>query len=57
MLVMNKISKWVRPRAVFMNKDGVTTVDLNSMGYREELFVWAKDVIQVFYAPDLGNNE
>ena len=28
--------KWVRPRAVSMNKDGVTTMDLNSMGYREE---------------------
>ena len=40
-----------------MNKDGVTTVDLNSMGYREESFVWVKDVVQVFYAPDLGNNE
>ena len=49
--------KWVRPRAVSMNKDGVTTMDLNSMGYREEPFVWAKDVVQVFYAPDLGNNE
>ena len=49
--------KWVRPRAVSVNKDGVTTVDLNSIGYREEPFVWAKDVVQVFYAPDLGNNE
>jgi hypothetical protein len=40
-----------------MNKDGVTTVDLNSMGYKEEPFVWAKDVVQAFYALDLGNNE
>ena len=40
-----------------MNKDGVTTVDFKSMGYREEPFVWAKDVVQVFYAPDLENNE
>ena len=40
-----------------MNKDGVTTVDLNIMGYREKPFVWANDVVQVFYAPDLGNNE
>ena len=39
-----------------MNKDGVTAMDLNSMGYREEPFLWAKDVVQVFYAPDLGNN-
>ena len=49
--------KWVRPRAISVNKDGVTTMDHNSMGYREEPFVWAKDVVQVFYAPDLGNNE
>ena len=49
--------KWVRPRTVSMNKDGVTTVDLNSMGYREEPFVWEKDVVQVFYALDQGNNE
>ena len=49
--------KWVRPRAISVNKDGVTTVDLNSMCYRDEPFVWAKDVVQVFNAPDLGNNE
>jgi hypothetical protein len=40
-----------------MNNDGVTTIDLNSMGYREEHFVWAKDVVQVFYSPDLENNK
>ena len=51
------LCKWVRPRAVSMNKDGVTTMDLNSMGCREEPFIWAKDVVQVFYAPNLGNNE
>ena len=49
--------KWVRPRALSMNKNGVTTMDLNNMGYKEEPFVWAKDVVQVFYALDLGNNE
>jgi hypothetical protein len=49
--------KWVRPSVVSVNKDGVTTVYLNSVGYREEPFVWAKDVVQVFYALDLGNNE
>jgi hypothetical protein len=40
-----------------VNKDGVTTIDLNSMGYREEHFLWAKYVVQVFYSPDLENNE
>ena len=33
----------------------VTVVDLTSIGYREEPFVWAKDVVQVFYAKDLAN--
>jgi hypothetical protein len=49
--------KLVRPRVVSMHKEGVTIVDLNNMGYREEPFVWAKDVVQVFYAEDLKNIE
>ena len=49
--------KWVRPRAVSVSKDGVTTMDINSMGYREESFVWSKDVVQVFFVEDLKNNE
>jgi hypothetical protein len=32
-------------------------MDFYIMGYREEPFVWEKYVVQVFYAPDLGNNE
>jgi hypothetical protein len=32
---------------------GVTTVDLNNLGYLDEPFVLAKDVAQVFYVKDM----
>ena len=33
---------------------GMTTVDLNNLGYRDEPFVLAKDVTQVFYVKDMS---
>ena len=33
---------------------GMTIVDLNNLGYREEPFVLAKDVAQVFYVKDMS---
>ena len=33
---------------------GMTTVDLNNLGYRDEPFVLAKDVNQVFYVKDMS---
>ena len=33
---------------------GMTTVDLNNLGYREEPFVLANDVAQVFYVKDMS---
>ena len=33
---------------------GMTTVDLNNLGYKDEPFVLAKDVNQVFYAKDMS---
>ena len=33
---------------------GMTTVDLNNLGYRDEPFVLAKDVNQVFYVKDIS---
>ena len=30
-------------------------MDLNTMGLRQEPFIWAKDVVKVFYAKDLTN--
>ena len=33
---------------------GMTIVDLNNLGYRDEPFVLAKDVNQVFYVKDMS---
>ena len=35
------------------NQYGMTTVDLNNIGYKDELFVLAKDMNQVFYVKDM----
>jgi len=32
----------------------MTTVDLNNIGYKDEPFVFAKDVNQVFYVKDMS---
>ena len=34
----------------------MTTVDLKELGYRDEPFVLAKDVTQVFYVQDMSSN-
>ena len=34
---------------------GMTTVDLNNLGYLDEPFVLAKDVAQVFYVKDMAS--
>jgi hypothetical protein len=41
------------------NKYGVTIVNFRFLGYREQPFILAKDVTQVFYVkdPDLANRE
>jgi hypothetical protein len=33
----------------------MTTVDLNNLGYRDEPFVLANDVAQVFYVKDMSS--
>jgi hypothetical protein len=35
----------------------MTTVDLKELGYRDEPFVLAKDVTQVFYVKDMSSKE
>jgi hypothetical protein len=49
--------KWVtnRKRAVRKDKYGYVSVDLRVFGYKNEPFVFANDVEQVFYVPDLAN--
>ena len=36
------------------NQYGMTTVDLNNIGYKDEPFVLAKDVNQMFYVKDMS---
>ena len=44
-------SDWGKGRA----QHGMTTVDVNNLGYREEPFVLANDVAQVFYVKDTSS--
>jgi hypothetical protein len=48
--------RWVTngKRAVSKDKYGYVSVDLRVFGYKKEPFVFANDVEQVFYVPDLA---
>jgi hypothetical protein len=41
-------------RAVSKDKYGYVSVDLRVFGYKNESFVFANDVEQMFYVPDLA---
>jgi hypothetical protein len=52
--------QWIRlPNGLKTDKYGMTNVYSRFLSYREQPFVLAKDVTQVFYVtdPDLGNKE
>jgi hypothetical protein len=52
--------QWIRlPNEVKTDKYGMTNVNFIFLSYREQSFVLAKDVTQVFYVkdPDLANKE
>jgi hypothetical protein len=34
---------------------GMTTVDLKKLGYRDKLFILAKDVTQIFYVKEMSS--
>ena len=42
-------------RGVTKNQYGMTMVDLNNLGYRDEPFVLAQDVAQIFYVKDMSS--
>ena len=42
-------------KCVDIEEYGMTTVDLKELGYRDEPFVLAKDVTQVFYMQDMSS--
>ena len=48
--------KWVKMTGVKVDEQyGMTTVDLNNLGYLDEPFVLAKDVAQIFYVKDMDS--
>ena len=50
--------KWVKLTGGGVKVDqqyGMTTLDLNNLGYRDEPFVLANDVAQVFYVNDMSS--
>jgi hypothetical protein len=49
--------KWVKLTGDGVNEDqqyGITTVDLNNLGHRQEPFFLANNVAQVFYVKDMS---
>jgi len=52
--------KWVKMTGGGVTVDmeyGMTTVDLNNVGYKDEPFVLAADVSQVFYVKDISTKQ
>ena len=49
--------QWVRLEKINTNNKGLATVDLTKTAYRDDLFVLARDVMQVFYARDNKTKE
>ena len=49
--------QWVKnpTGGITTDKFGMTTVDLNKIGYKDEPFVLANDVTQVFYVKDMSS--
>ena len=49
--------QWVKltGKGADIDEYGMTTVDLKELGYRDELFVLAKDVTQVFCVQDMSS--
>ena len=49
--------QWVKliGKVIDIDEYGMTTVDLKELGYRDEPFVLAKDVTQVFYVQDMSS--
>ena len=49
--------QWVKLSGGVVTKDEyeMTIVDLNNLGYRDEPFVLAQDVAQIFYIKDMSS--
>ena len=44
--------QWVRLEEITTDREGFTTIDLTKTAYRDDSFVLAKDVMQIFYIGD-----
>ena len=49
--------QWVQLEEINTDSEGFTTVDLTKTAYRDDPFVLARDVMQVFYARDNKTKE
>ena len=47
--------QWVKLTGVTKDQYGMTIVDLNNLGYRDEPFILAQDVSHVFYVKDMSS--
>ena len=47
--------QWVKLTGVTKDQYGMTIVNLNNLGYRDEPFVLAQDVSLVFYVKDMSS--
>ena len=47
--------EWVAGGGVTNDRYGMTIVDFKKIGYKDEPFVLAKDVTQVFYVKDMSS--
>jgi hypothetical protein len=43
------------PKGVMMDKYGMCTIDFKHLAYLDEPFIFANDVVQVFYGKNLGD--
>ena len=48
--------QWVWLEEITTDREGFTTIDLTKTAYRDDPFVLARDVMQVFYARDNKTN-
>jgi hypothetical protein len=50
--------RWVQgTKGVMKDKYGFTTIDIEQVGYKQEPFLLADQVSQVFYVPDMRNKK
>ena len=48
--------KWVKvPKGIMTDKYGMRTIDFKHLAYLDEPFIFAKDVVQLFYGKNLGD--